>query len=202
MLILNNRITDIGDGVSNADGVSMQQLIDRMGMGLTYQSGRYYGTFKSGAISSLTTSSNNLYAVPIFIHTAQTFSAIGVYVTTAVASKIRMGIYTNISGLPGNLVLDAGEVTVTLALAQQYDLSISQTLNSGWYWLALVANGINVITALSANNLVGSMLGYPDANTEAPRISKSFTYGALPASFGAVTYTSAQSLPNIMLKAA
>ena len=101
--------------------------------------GRYYfpqffiGTGSAGAVSA-----GRLYAVPIGIPTPTTFTKIGINVTTGATGSpapARLGIYKDQKGVPGALVVDAGEVDVTTIAA--VEATISKTL-FGRYWLAVI----------------------------------------------------------------
>jgi hypothetical protein len=69
------------------------------------------------------------------------------FVGTAV---VRLGIYNNSSSdQPSTVLLDAGTVSPTAANTG-YEITISQTLSQGWYWLA-----INCQTAATTNSILG-----------------------------------------------
>jgi hypothetical protein len=73
------------------------------------------------------------------------------FVGTAV---VRLGIYNNSStDQPSTVLLDAGTVSPTAATVG-YQITISQTLSQGWYWLA-----INCQTAASTNIHLGISAG-------------------------------------------
>jgi hypothetical protein len=62
----------------------------------------------------------------IAFRTGSTFSGTG---------TIRLGVYNNSGGKPSTVLFDAGTVSATAA-STTYTITINQTLNSGWYWLA------------------------------------------------------------------
>jgi len=84
-------------------------------------------------------SSGNLCYTPIYVYSSTTYERIGIYVTAAggVGSLARLGIYEDNGGVPGDLVLDAG--TVSIASTGHKLITINQTLQ-GKYWLAYVAD--------------------------------------------------------------
>jgi hypothetical protein len=95
---------------------------------------------------------NRTIFVPIHIAGTATFDRIGVktradFVGTAV---VRLGIYNNTNHQPSTVQLDAGTISCTSA-ATTYSITINQTLNEGWYWLA-----VNMQTAGTTNNFFGS----------------------------------------------
>jgi hypothetical protein len=57
---------------------------------------------------------------------------------------VRLGIYNNDSSTakPSTVVLDAGTVVVNAANTN-FEITISQSLASGWYWLAMCVQSIN-----------------------------------------------------------
>ena len=86
--------------------------------------------------------------------------------------NVRLGIYADNNGAPGNLLLDAGAATVANGWVSKTGLSLN--LPNGTYWLAFV---------LSATNSVSSQSGGSKS-----LYWRSYTYGALPASFGSGGY--------------
>lgn len=86
----------------------------------------------------------------ILVSHARTFIRIGCEVTTAggAGSKIRLAIYnatldSNNQFTPGTLVLDAGTVTAdSIALKQ---ITISQTLAPGYYFLAFSSDAVGCV---------------------------------------------------------
>jgi hypothetical protein len=87
---------------------------------------------------------------PIYIPVSTTFDRIAMRTSaTFVGSAVcRLGIYNNSSSdQPSTVLLDAGTVSPTAATTN-YEITISQTLSQGWYWLA-----INCQTAASTNSI-------------------------------------------------
>ena len=71
--------------------------------------------------------------------------AITTQTVAALANKTcRLGIYNNTNGAPSTVLLDAGTVSAT-ASNTVYEITISQALTAGWYWLA--ANMQTVVVA-------------------------------------------------------
>jgi hypothetical protein len=79
----------------------------------------------------------------IAVTTASTFSG---------TATVRMGIYQNdtATGKPSTLVFDAGTVSCT-ASSTVYQITINQTLTSGFYWMAS-----NTQTAAATNIFIGN----------------------------------------------
>ena len=170
-----------------------------------YVAGRYYfpqffiSTGTAGAVSA-----GRLYAVPIEILTPTTFTKIGINVTTAATGSpvhARLGIYKDQKGVPGDLVLDAGEVDVTTIAT--VEATISKTL-FGRYWLVVIfesASSLQITLQSSASTNVGDYgaegpIG--GANVLRPAVS----YGALPSTYPSVTSSSFETanIPRIWLR--
>jgi hypothetical protein len=150
-------------------------------------------------------SAGRLYAVPIEIPTPTTFTKIGINVTTgATGSPVaaRLGIYKDHKGVPGALVVDAGEVDVTTIAA--VEATISKTL-FGRYWLAVIfesATSLQITLQSSASTNVG------DYGAEGPIgganvLRPTVTYGPLPSTYPTVTSAdfATANIPRIWLRA-
>lgn len=105
---------------------------------LGYQSGQYYSAFFTSA-TSLTTVEDNTYFVPIYISETVSLDRIACYTNSGFSgtATVRLGMYNNDSAnaLPSTVLFDAGTVSCT-ASSTLYAITINQTVNAGWYWLA------------------------------------------------------------------
>lgn len=122
-------------------------------------SGYYYRT--AGGTLGTTSAAvlNSVYYVPLTIVTSGTFDRVALKTgsTYSGTGSVRMGIYNNNGSYkPSTVVLDAGTVATTAANTV-YEITISQTLSAGSYWLAFV-----VQTAPTISTYVGiaSAAGY------------------------------------------
>jgi hypothetical protein len=113
-------------------------------------SGSYYRTPISTTNITGTTAAtvNTTYYTPIQFSQAVTVDRIGIVTTTGFSgtASVRLGIFANTNGRPGNLILDAGTVAPS-ASGTAYTITISQSLAAGVYWVAM-----NSITAASTNS--------------------------------------------------
>jgi VCBS repeat-containing protein len=91
--------------------------------------------------------------------------------------KVRLGIYADNNGVPGSLLLDAGEVTVTNGWVSIDGLSLSVTQNT-YYWLAF---------GLQRDNVVKIQAGPAESHYWINR-----AYGALPGSYSGTNYNAGQ----------
>lgn len=125
---------------------------------LGYISGGYYTTPQTtNTISALTSTLNRVTYQPFFVEQNTTFDriAVGTSNTFTGSSTIRLGIYNNSNRQPSTVVLDAGTVSCT-ASGTLYSITISQSLSSGWYWLASVAQSVSGTS--SFNSLASPMM--------------------------------------------
>jgi hypothetical protein len=114
---------------------------------LPYITNNYYGSPTSAARSEVTYAANITYYTPIYVRESRTFNRIAILTsgTFSGTASLRLGIYNQTNGVPSTLVLDAGLVA-PIASTTTYEITISQALTTGWYWLAA-----NTITAAATN---------------------------------------------------
>ena len=170
----------IGDG-TNAGGANI-------GLGAMmpgYAGGRFYFP---GATSpnTETLTANTIYGSPIWILQKQSFTKLGVEITTAAGTNGRLGVYKWASGVPTALVLDAGAIsTATTGYKELTGLAL--TLNPGVYGLAFLPDA--AVTVRICNNqgfqyFAALVLGASGSNQSSELgVDAPQTYGALPATF-------------------
>lgn len=146
-------------------------------------SGRYYGT-RSGVPNTSALPAGFCTLSPIFIPGDVTIDRIGTEVTIAAAtSVVRLGVYScDAYGRPLTLVLDAG--TVDASTTGEKELTISQSLPRGLYYLAAAVQtagctvrniGFSEAPPVASTTFAGS------AATTAPNCyTSSSVTGALP----------------------
>jgi len=120
--------------IVNADGTMATSA------GVAYANGmlsaNYYATASNN--SSVSAAVNQTYFTLLFVPASTTFDRIATRTgaTHAGTSVARLGIYNNdANGQPSTVVFDAGTVSCTAANSV-YEITISQTLAAGSYWLA------------------------------------------------------------------
>lgn len=146
---------------------------------------------------------NTLIAQPFYVPASQTFTKLTVVCTTGVAATTaRMGIYSDTSGKPDALVIDAGTVATTGSGNKSVTFGTPQTLAAGWYWLCVVSQGgAPTYQASTGNNVV--QVGEvpttdPFNNGPAHGYSQGSVSGALPSPWGA-TATPLQIAPIVWI---
>lgn len=104
---------------------------------LGFAAGGWYGPTMTGANSTPASTLNRCLLAPFLVPRAASFDRIGIEVTTAAATAVvRLGIYNSANGLPTTVLLDAGTVDASTTGAKE--ITISQTLTPGWWFLASV----------------------------------------------------------------
>ena len=126
-------ITNSGTSTSANIGISATALVKPV---LKKTSGIYYRT-PINLRNSTTTVNQRVYYTPIFVDSTTTFDRLACLTGPSYGGtgSVRMGIYNNTDGFPSTLILDAGTVA-TSAINTAYEITISQSLDAGLYWLA------------------------------------------------------------------
>ena len=183
----------------------MSNLSQFIGGGLTVYQGRPFLGYGSGgaidAAASIAATSvagsqgcggslNTVVYVPFYIHEPVTLTNLSIITTNSGSNdKVRLGVYSSSNNAPSTLIVAAPEIVITDSLAASTTRTaiISQLLDTGLYWAAIVASV----------SLVGTRLSIIPANPEGLSLfSQSHAYAALPASASA-TAVSSISINNI-----
>ena len=122
-----------------ADSTTTSGLAWNYPPALSWRSGQYYSVpHRSFGSSSRTLNRTQFY--PIYVPQALSVDRIGISVVLGASQTdvARLGIYNDSDGVPSTVVLDAGTVSVSGANGTlgQFEITISQPLSVGWYWLA------------------------------------------------------------------
>jgi hypothetical protein len=167
-----------------------------------YPSGRRnMGHCTQNTGTTISVVANRHYAHPFIVGKQTTWDTIGVEVTTAGAggSLARLGIYEAQSdGTPGALVLDAG--TVLVDATGDREISITQELSAGFYFLTFVSDGTPVIRAAILGETGAGWLGSASVSSSSATIFRAHTFGALPDPYGAASYTGGHNSPGLYLE--
>lgn len=134
-----------------------------------YKSGKYYTLPIVGTTATNTTSSNTAYFLPYFVWKRTTFTAIGVWFTSiGTATGVKFAIYNaSNSGEPGTVVSGTTVTDTTLTTGTTRDETFSSpvTLDPGWYYMALIANGTATMVATATQNGIGAYVGLTALDT-------------------------------------
>lgn len=174
---------------------------------LQHKIGRYYlGASHVNQASVYTLAQDTLVGQPFFVPSWHTYDRIAVNVDTAESGKsLRLGIYAHDydDAVPGALLVDAG--TVSLSSTGKQELTISQGLCAGWYWLGCLADATGTARLVGARNSNAGdpLLGYDDADgTDFHRyVTRSATFGSVPDPFGTIGSYATNEIPRVWLRA-
>lgn len=190
-------------GATGAQGSQGAQGATGSTSSFGFTAGLYYSTI--GTRGDSTAVVNTTVYTPFIVTQTKTFDRIAIatvasYVGTG---SVRLGIYDNDSttGKPTTVVLDAGTVATTAA-STIYQITISQSLTVGTYWLAF-----NMQTAASTPTyrglfpVVASAYGYLVSTTGSPTADVGiWTQASVTGAFataGTLASTSNGTLPTL-----
>lgn len=174
------------------------------------QTGRYYYAFGMlgpvGSTVPIGNFSGTMYAAPFIAASSVTWTKIGIYCSVGQAGKkARLGIYsTGTDGLPGTLVVDAGEVDLS-SNDTECEATISQALTANTlYWLAVVAQSGTAELMVGDKSMSGHDLRFMFGDGAvggalAVGAAVGQTYGALPSSFGS-SFLTIDDVPLIWMR--
>ena len=91
------------------------------------------------------------------------------------AGEVRLGVYADKNGQPGNLLLDAGKAIVTNGWVSIANLNLAVSQNA-YYWL---------VYNLQSSNGIRYLSGQPSGS----HVWGSAAYGVLPSTFPPIKYT-------------
>jgi len=179
-------------------------------VGFNIGSGQYLAPPQtSDTITSSSQGTNYMRTIALDLPRAVTVTAIGVNVATAGATGalVRLGIYDDASGVPTNLLLDAGTADTTATGIKEVTIS-SLAISARRVWLVACTQGAaagfpdmqnspRLTNQTSQTAAAGSTAGNAGYYNTAGGIS-----GAFPATFGAVTGNVAAGLIRVYLKVA
>lgn len=167
---------------------------------LRFETGSLYGPYNN-AFTNVAQATGNLHAIPFFVPEAHTFDRILINVATAGVGPIRLGIYNDTGKVyPGALLLSAG--TVDSAVLGDLAIIISQTLQSGIYWLAALTETTTNATVTSAGGQTLGMRAVSNNGTSKGYQAGSIAAGALPATFPAALSPITLATIRVLLRAA
>lgn len=171
-------------------------------LGLT--TGQYYSPLRASS-SNFTAVFQTTYYLPIAFFTTDTFDRISISTGTVYVGTgaVRLGIYNNDSatGKPSTVLLDAGTVATTAANTN-YEITISQSLTAGYYWLAF-----NMQTAAATPSYFGATGAfgtlYSNSTTGVTANAGFWTQTGVAGAFAtAGTLVSAVTVATVALRAA
>ena len=163
---------------------------------------RYYGPYGANSTSDDTALTVGFVQGTIFVCPHRTtFTRIGMNVTTADATgNLRLGIYDFRDGVAGSLVAESGSLSI--ASTGDAEDTISATLEAGTYLLCAQTDSASGRFRFAALSGQLSLLGQLNSGTAMPTplTFRAHTFGAFPATFGAMSFLETFGVPYIWLR--
>lgn len=146
-------------GSTGATGTGFSDMLPHIS---TY----YYRTRTITALSTAGSVVNATDYTPVYIQSSGTFDRIAMRTgpSWSGTGSVRLGIYNHddTTGKPTTVLLDAGTVSANAA-STNFQITISQTLDAGWYWLAVNVTSspttLNITYVLPSNANNAASLG-------------------------------------------
>jgi hypothetical protein len=163
-------------------------------------SGIYYRTPYASLVGQGVGANERTHYTPIFVPVTTTYDRIAITTASSFVgtSTVRLGIYNNLDGEPSTVVLDAGTVSPTAA-STNYQITISQSLSAGFYWLAFCQQGTAPTTgnyqgATSSGTLLNSIINGQNSSPQGSAFI-SYTQNSVTGAFATATSISKSNNP-------
>lgn len=149
-----------GGGVTATDVGGKTVLNIPGGAGVPHvetRTGSFYTAPAGATVSSYQPSDGYTHVVPIFFSKSVTLDRIGLGIAQAgdAGCKVRLGIYADDGSMnAGALILDAGQIAADVVAinGSAPEITISQVLSAGIYWLAAVQQGAGSMIPRAVTN--------------------------------------------------
>jgi len=166
------------------------------------RTGEYF--YNIGAGTTIALIANWLYALPLLLARDITVDRIAIEVTTAGAADTdaRLGIYSDGTNIqPGALLLDAGTVDVDSIGIKE--ITISQVLTKGRWWLGIVSDGTPTVAGVLREYGATTGMGIASSNFRRKNgsVYVAHSYAALPDPFGSATLYNGHA-PGVLVRVA
>lgn len=138
---------------------------------------------------------DRIYYLP-FLLPGVTVDRIGIETTTG-AGNARLGIYTNVGGLPANLLVDGGQLDISSNAVLESTIT-ALTLPDDWVWVcAAVSSTPTVRTATAAGS---GIIGTSSPSSSSTGLIANHTFGALTASAPVASLALLAGVPCLWLR--
>lgn len=171
------------------------------------KSGRYYSCdIRTYSLTTTWLTYNYIYAIPFIVAAQQAFDRIGINCNSGVSNAVgRLGLYEDDgTPYPGNLIHGTSELD--FSASGDKEETISETLDPGLYWLAILIGGANPsVRALYYQYHTFPILGRSSLSDLIPynSLKGSQTYGSMPDPFpSGIAEQDSQNPPAVMLRVA
>ncbi len=127
---------------------------------------------------------NVIYYAPICIPQGFdiTVKNLGCHVRSGAAGNVRVGLYSDIDGEPGTLILDSGNLSTSTAAFKQMGVSQIIPVKSGWHWTAITVSSAAPTYEVLATLGYISLVAWSASGVKRPTVAYEIAaFGALPA---------------------
>lgn len=168
--------------------------------GLKKDGSTLYSTWEVGGISTVALVANQLYTGLCYTPEPMVIERIGIGVTTLGAGNARLGVYSNVNGVPTARLLDAGTVDLS-STGDKFITGLTLEVRPGFFFLSLVADVIATVRSLSfaRQNVLGHTATSQSSTT---LYDTTFAYAVLPSTHPTPTASNASSMPAIFWRPA
>lgn len=166
------------------------------------KTGRYYPVEGVLALYAATATTRSVMWAAMFVARERaTWTRIGFTLGTGVASCVaRLGIYSDVGGQPSTLALDAGTIACGTGDVGTREITISQQLDAGVYWLVAQFTGSASDPAITWCGINGYNLIGMSATTGNDVTCYAANASTLPGSFGTPTFTGGGFAPFLWMR--
>ena len=171
------------------------------------RTGQYFSSPNYIATTAFTVTHQRAYYSVIYIDQTTTIDRIAIRTSATFSGtgSVRLGIYNHdySTGLPSTVLLDAGTVSAT-ATSTVYEITISQSLNAGFYWVVMCQQGTAPTLGSYTANSAGTFNQYIQTYTTVGGNQNSgYIQSSVSGAFADATSLSlVASLPYVWLRVA
>lgn len=175
----------------------------------SFISGTYVLLYGASGGSTTGLTNQRLYTTPFYLPQSVSLTRIGCEVSAAgnAGAVMRIGVYTDIGGMPGNPEIDT---TVAADAIASPEATISVTLAAGWHWAAAcpqnaatTAPSVRTSTTVLPLGFLYSLgAAYVGAAASPGGYYKASVAGAFPTPYGTPPYTTIGNTPRLFFKVA
>jgi len=177
--------------------------IQKVARSLHMIAGRWFdsrrGIAYENALTSLAFTTAEILATPFHMAGAHSIDRIGINLLSSPgAGDVRIGIYSDMAGLPKNLVIDAGTLSTTSTGFKE--ITIDVALEARWYWLAIQTDDDQAKFETIKMNQVVADLGFANGtDSDITTYISGTSSGAFPSTFPTAIFNTGEP-PRVVFR--
>lgn len=158
----------------------------------------YYRPLGVGALTTVAAVADTIYACLVRVVPGTTYTRMVAECTAGATGSLRIGLYKNLNGQPGALVLDSGSIAVTAAVLSS---TVTFIPDEELYWLSVLFSAAPTMRAAQPNAaIVTPLLGAATTTADREHYTKAHAFAALPDPFGTPTAGAGAAVPIAFLR--